>query len=333
MAASCAIRRCTSGRWKRSAPSPARCPALEWSGVIESPILGGEGNKEFLACLAPHRPDRQRRQGRRRRTRPRHRASLRAARAPARCSKRADRAAHRRGLRGHAGAISRATAICSLVLGGDGTILQVLHELARRVPPDPRHQSRHARLSHLRQRRGVAARPWRRSPHGTYQPQRAHAARRGSRARRRSAFARYIALNDAVISRGELSRLIRLNVAVDGATLSEYNADGLIVATPTGSTAYSLSAGGPVLTPDSGVFVVTPICPHVLTMRPVIVSDALAHRDHARRTASRTSSSRSTARAPSASSPAISSASPRPRSGSRSRCCRACLSLKCCARS
>lgn len=81
------------------------------------------------------------------------------------------------------------------------------------------------------------------------------------------------ALNDAVISRGELSRLIKLDVAVDGARLSEYNADGLIVATPTGSTAYSLSAGGPVLTPESGAFVISPICPHVLTMRPVIVSD------------------------------------------------------------
>jgi NAD+ kinase len=81
------------------------------------------------------------------------------------------------------------------------------------------------------------------------------------------------ALNDAVISRGELSRLIRLAVRIGGDILTEYNCDGLIVATPTGSTAYSLSAGGPVLTPDSGVFVVTPICPHVLTNRSVIVAD------------------------------------------------------------
>jgi NAD+ kinase len=80
-------------------------------------------------------------------------------------------------------------------------------------------------------------------------------------------------LNDAVLSRGELSRLIRLNVSVDGAPLTEYNADGLIIATPTGSTAYALSAGGPVLTPESGVFVIAPICPHVLTMRPVIVGE------------------------------------------------------------
>jgi NAD+ kinase len=80
-------------------------------------------------------------------------------------------------------------------------------------------------------------------------------------------------LNDAVLSRGELSRLIRLDVRIDGAPLTEYNADGLIIATPTGSTAYALSAGGPVLTPESGVFVIAPICPHVLTMRPMIVSE------------------------------------------------------------
>lgn len=80
-------------------------------------------------------------------------------------------------------------------------------------------------------------------------------------------------LNDAVLSRGELSRLIRLGVRIDDTALTEYNADGLIIATPTGSTAYALSAGGPVLTPESGVFVIAPICPHVLTMRPVIVEE------------------------------------------------------------
>ena len=81
------------------------------------------------------------------------------------------------------------------------------------------------------------------------------------------------ALNDAVISRGEISRLIRLRTRVNGAALTEFNADGLVIATPTGSTAYSLSAGGPILEPQSGVFVITPICPHVLTNRSVIVGD------------------------------------------------------------
>jgi NAD+ kinase len=83
-----------------------------------------------------------------------------------------------------------------------------------------------------------------------------------------------IALNDAVFSRGELSRLIRLRARVNGEPLTEFNADGLIVATPTGSTAYSLSAGGPILAPESGVLVITPICPHVLTNRSLIVADS-----------------------------------------------------------
>ncbi len=80
-------------------------------------------------------------------------------------------------------------------------------------------------------------------------------------------------LNDAVLSRGEISRLVRLRASVDGEALTEFNADGLIVATPTGSTAYSLSAGGPIMTANSGVFVITPICPHVLTNRSVIVGE------------------------------------------------------------
>lgn len=82
------------------------------------------------------------------------------------------------------------------------------------------------------------------------------------------------ALNDAVVSRGDLSRLIKLDAKVNGEALTEFNADGLVIATPTGSTAYSLSAGGPILSPESGVFVITPICPHVLTNRSVIVSDS-----------------------------------------------------------
>ncbi len=81
-------------------------------------------------------------------------------------------------------------------------------------------------------------------------------------------------LNDVVISRGSLSRLIKLEAHVNGAFLTEYSADGLIVATATGSTAYSLAAGGPIMSPDSGVFAITPICPHVMTNRTVIVSDS-----------------------------------------------------------
>src|SRR5205823_2788158 len=80
-------------------------------------------------------------------------------------------------------------------------------------------------------------------------------------------------LNDVVLSRGEVSRLIRLQTSVIGEVLSEFNADGLIVATPTGSTAYSLSAGGPLLALESGAFVITPFCPPFLTNRSIIVDE------------------------------------------------------------
>lgn len=158
-----------------------------------------------------------------------------------------------------------------LVLGGDGTILKVVHELGDHLCPifginlgslgfltcvssaDARQAvdsictgnyllSRRALLDVTLERNGMVV-------------------------------ARRIGLNEAVISRGALSRLIKLDTWIDAANLTQYNADGLIVATPTGSTAYSLSAGGPVISPDAGVFVVTPICPHVLTNRSVIVGD------------------------------------------------------------
>jgi NAD+ kinase len=83
----------------------------------------------------------------------------------------------------------------------------------------------------------------------------------------------FFGLNDVVISRGQHSKLVKIDVRIDRAVLTNFYADGLIISTPTGSTAYSLSAGGPILMPDTGVFVITPICPHVLTNRSTVVSD------------------------------------------------------------
>jgi NAD+ kinase len=83
---------------------------------------------------------------------------------------------------------------------------------------------------------------------------------------------RQLALNDFVISRSAVTRLIELEVAVDGAVLTNYRCDGLIVSSPTGSTAYSLAAGGAVVSPDAEVITLTPICPHTLSNRSVIVS-------------------------------------------------------------
>jgi NAD+ kinase len=82
------------------------------------------------------------------------------------------------------------------------------------------------------------------------------------------------ACNDAVVSQGALARLIELDALLDDRLITRYRADGLIVATPTGSTAYNLAAGGPIVTPDVKAFVVTPICPHTLTNRPVVVPSA-----------------------------------------------------------
>ena len=167
-----------------------------------------------------------------------------------------------------------ATCDILLVLGGDGTILRVVHDLGDRIKPifglNLGALGFLTCLSSVDYVKAVEC-----ILEGSYTLSRRTlldvTVLRGNQilAQRRG-------LNDAVISRGELSRLIKLQARIDDAILTEYNADGLIISTPTGSTAYSLSAGGPILTPDSGVFVITPICPHVLTNRSVIVSDRAA---------------------------------------------------------
>lgn len=159
-----------------------------------------------------------------------------------------------------------------VVMGGDGTILRAVHKLRDILPPifginigslgfltclGPREISR--AVASIRDRDYILSqRPLleARLSIGGAAPRILHG------------------LNDVIISRGERSELVKIRVRVDDIPLTDYNADGLVVATPTGSTAYSLSAGGPILMPDSGGFVITPICPHVLTNRSVVVSDA-----------------------------------------------------------
>jgi len=84
---------------------------------------------------------------------------------------------------------------------------------------------------------------------------------------------KYRVLNDAVLNKGALARIINYTVNVGGQLLSTFRADGLIVSTPTGSTAYNLSAGGPIVHPTMRAVVITPICPHTLTNRPIVLPD------------------------------------------------------------
>jgi NAD+ kinase len=84
-------------------------------------------------------------------------------------------------------------------------------------------------------------------------------------------YAAYEALNEVVVSKGDIARMGDFAVELDGKTVARFRADGVIVSTPTGSTAYTLAANGPILTPDVDALVITPICPHLLTLRPLVV--------------------------------------------------------------
>jgi NAD+ kinase len=95
----------------------------------------------------------------------------------------------------------------------------------------------------------------------------------GSLIRADEVIASFLALNDAVLNKGAISRILDFELRVNGQFVSSYKSDGLIVSTPTGSTAYSLAAGGPITMPSVGAFIVTPICAHTLTHRPLVVPD------------------------------------------------------------
>jgi len=160
---------------------------------------------------------------------------------------------------------------CLIVLGGDGTLLSVVPFAAGRPVPvlginvgrlgfltdTPPEEALGAVDALLRGRYETEARLM----------LRAEVIRGG---RRLSA---HQALNDVVINKSVLARIIELETRVDGKYLCTYKGDGLIVATPTGSTAYSLSAGGPIVEPGVGVMLLSPICPHTLTNRPMVLDD------------------------------------------------------------
>ncbi len=157
----------------------------------------------------------------------------------------------------------------AVVLGGDGTMLRAaslvadagipilginLGRLGFLTPFDPA-EAREAILAALEGKLGIEVRARLRV---TLYP-------RGADPEER------ISLNDAVIHQGGLARLLDLEARLDGKLIASYRADGLIVSTPTGSTAYNLAAGGPILVPDQANMVMTPICAHSLTARPLVV--------------------------------------------------------------
>lgn len=158
-----------------------------------------------------------------------------------------------------------------IVLGGDGTLLSAARVMAgREIPIFAVNLGNLGFLTAIQL--GDLYPELERALNGEY--------RLGSRAmidcevlRNGERVATYSALNDVVITKSELARMIDLETYVNDHFVVAYKADGLIISTPTGSTAYSLSAGGPIIYPSVRAFCITPICPHMLTNRPVIVPD------------------------------------------------------------
>lgn len=158
-----------------------------------------------------------------------------------------------------------------VVLGGDGTLLSVARNLAADVPLMGVNLGRLGFLTEMRRTELYPALVQVLSGKFMLEPRSlldVEIHRNGA------ARASFRAFNDAVIAKATRSRIIDLDLQVDGCPVADYRADGLIVSTPTGSTAYNLSAGGPILHPTLPVTVLTPICPHTLSLRPMVVPDS-----------------------------------------------------------
>lgn len=163
-----------------------------------------------------------------------------------------------------------------VVLGGDGTLLSVARSLAGRVPILGVNLGTLGFLTEVN--RGelypamvqVLAGKFRLEKRSLFDVE----LQRGEGGAAGGTPLRFRALNDAVIAKSALARIIELTLRVDRHLVARFRADGLILSTPTGSTAYNLSAGGPILSPLLGVAVLTPICPHALSLRPIVVPDS-----------------------------------------------------------
>ncbi|HHV78935.1 MAG TPA: NAD(+)/NADH kinase [Firmicutes bacterium] len=155
-----------------------------------------------------------------------------------------------------------------IVLGGDGTLLNAAASLAPAgVPMVGVNLGRLGFLTELETTQIFDALPKLLRGDYTIEERMMLRVSVGHGARRDS----FLALNEVTISKGPFARLIQLEVSIAGHLIDQYDADGLIVATPTGSTAYSLSAGGPIVSPELKVCLITPICPHSLYSRSIVV--------------------------------------------------------------
>ncbi|HJW69639.1 MAG TPA: NAD(+)/NADH kinase [Candidatus Binatia bacterium] len=155
-----------------------------------------------------------------------------------------------------------------VVLGGDGTLLSVARHAQARVPIIGVNMGELGFLTEVAEPEAMEM--LRRVLAGRYEIDR-RMALTAALERAGRVVHRFRALNDVVVSNGALARIVRFTVWVDDLPFTSYRADGLIVATPTGSTAYSLSVGGPIIEPTVEVLVVSPISPHTLSNRPVVL--------------------------------------------------------------